>query len=150
MNLKTNSIHYQLYTFFDRNKDKNNSNICQYTRGVFAGILLSLFSIVIGIILSLLILDPIVSTLAYWITGISFISFFGTFDLLVAGFIVWTIIAIIFGIAGGAYLGSYLKDKAEHTDNLSVQKSLTTLGVFSEYIKSKHDKICRSVVFTKD
>jgi hypothetical protein len=150
MNVNKKSLSYDLYTFWDRNTDKRTSNICQYTRGVLAGIFLSLVTIFLGVIFSVILLDPIVSLLAYWVTGISFISFFGGTEIsfLVVGFAAYLVSSIAFAtfIIYNGY--DKLKDKVEHTSNPNVLKTVNTLGVFGEYIKSKHDKICRNISFT--
>ena len=157
MNVNRKSFSYQLFTFFDRNKDKYDSNICQYTRGILAGMFLVLFSIAIGTALSLFMLEPIVSVLAYWITGISFIPFFGygseePFILLAVGTAAWLIITVAFSIYYIVEAVDYARDtllpKLQKSEDVTVQKSLNTMSVFGEYIKSKHDKICRNISFT--
>lgn len=158
MNANKNSIHYQLFTIFDRNRDKDNSNICQYTRSVLMGMFLSLFAVLVGVIVTLVILEPVVSLLAYLITDISFIGFFssvlfalGDPILLIVGFAAWAVAIIFFLIYLFIETKDYLKEKVtelEHSDNINVQKSISTVNVFSEYVKSKHDKVCRNISFT--
>lgn len=153
MNVNKKSISYQLFTFGDRNKLESNSNICTYTRGVLAGVMLWLFAVVVGTMFSIVLLEPIASILAYWVTGISFIPFFGYLGsepwiIFALGSAIWIVVLaliIVFSIKTGY---DNIKYKAEHSTNPNVQKSLSTLGVFGEYIQSKHDKFCRNISFT--
>jgi len=151
MKLKRHTWHHQLYTFLDRHMYNGDTNVCKYIRGVTTGAILALLLSIVLAAFSLVLLDPIVSALAYWITGISFVSFFGVafgsiLMPLSAGFAIYVAFSV-FLIGFGIYHGYHYilqKAKPSYTDS----KLNTFTDVVYAKIKSKHDKICHNIEFT--
>ena len=147
MNINKDSWHHQLFTIADRNKYEKNSNVCKYIRGVLAGMFLTLFIVTILSAGLIGLLDPILSGLAYWITGISYISFFGVVfgapGTLILGYVLYTLIGVFTAAFGVHILYGYLKDKyAPMYDDSKLNNFADVVGAS---IKSKHDKICLNI-----
>ena len=151
MNISKNTWHHQLFTFGDRNNYSSNSNICKYIRGVLAGTFLSLCAILVATFMSIVLLDPIVSILAYWITDISLISFFGAAFgnslFLKLGTAVYAAITLI---ATMIFLYHISKTAVKTISPVYADTKLNNFtDVVVAKIKSNHDKICRNINFTR-
>lgn len=148
MNIKKNTWHHQFYTFLDRNTFLDTSNVCKYIRGVTAGMILTLLLTIVLAAISIVLLDPIVSGLAYMITGISHISFFGvvigsTVMPLLLGYLIWGFcIVLVLGVIA-FHLANDLKDK--YAPAYLDSKFNTFADITKAKIKSKHDKICLNI-----
>lgn len=150
MKISKKSWHYNLFTFADRNKYDDTSNVCKYIRGVLAGMFLSIVIVLLSVLVLVLMLDPIVSVLAYWITDISFISFFGllindTTTWLVGTFIYFLMFCVV---VVTATIEGYKNLKASGTRIVppTVEEKVTKFSsLIAAYIKGKHDKICINI-----
>jgi len=161
MIISKNSWHFELFKFADRNKYEKNSNICKYTRGVLAGMFLSMMAVLISALVILVLMEPFVSLAAYLLTGISFIPFFGTVlglqDIfLVLGMGTWIVIVLL----GLVFLiiplytrfKNYVSETYKETKvtNVKVQKTASFFNVLRAQIKSKHDKFCLNIQFNNE
>lgn len=147
MNINKKSWHHDLFTLGDRNKSESTSNVCKYIRGVLAGVFLATAGTLIAVALSLIFLDPILSILAYWITDISFISFFGVVFgdniTLITGSIAYFVILVIIAVFGA--VTGFIASKEKLTPVYQDTKFSSFNDVMIAKVKSNHDKICRNI-----
>ena len=145
-----------MFTLLDRNKYEDNSNVCKYTRGVLAGMFLSLLiGIVLPVIVALitvLVLELPISLLAYWITEISFVGFFSTIltEILSMSIFLWFLASVVGIVFASIHYGTIATHKIKTSYTNTVADEANTLSIITKYIENKHNKVCTLVNFTKD
>lgn len=144
MKVSKNTWHYTLFAMGDSGFDYRSdwrvgspTDLCNYIRKMFLGFLVSLLSVLIGVMLSLVILDAPVSLMLYLLTDNNLIFFVGEgsfmigavlYSIFILGFLIW-------------FLFDYLGLRIPEPVKKSVSKS-ESLKLIKTGYKSFKDKTC--------
>lgn len=141
-----NPLHYQLYTM-GNGATYEPTNFCLYSRTVVKGFLMSIVLVLLGVLVGLLVMEPIAST-ALWLLGSGpFITFFQPN----VGEGLWIVNLIVLAVGIFIFVAYYastwydsLKMKAD------IRKSTGTRGFTETAFSTWHDKICYVIKFDKE
>lgn len=125
------------------------TNICPFIRKVIWGIFVILLTIIVSVVVSIAVLDPVVSLILY-IFGVGTGPYFSEFSIVV-GSSLWigtTILSVMVYLTetdSGEALVKKVTSKAS-----KVSETSSTLQVIKQWFKAIHDKTCFEIVFKEE
>jgi len=128
-------------------RDEGKSNICTYIRNMLLGLLIAFMEILFGLILAIIMLDPVLTLGFYIFTANGFIPFLTT-GAVVLGGLIWLVIL-------GVVLG-YFKTQTKIGQAIKIPETVTitmkesnTLKLIKTYYKAFKEKTCILIEFEK-
>jgi len=152
MNIDKSSLHYRLFSEYGSG-DHYGVNLCYYVRRCFFGLIIVAFMITLGVLLSMVILEPLAVLIMYLHTGYFNWGYFVVDGgLLVSGLMYFAV--LIAGLIAGIKNGyRWYKDKAEMKRagaKPGEERPVTSLDVLIAWVKAKHDKVCLMINFVDE